>query len=207
MGRTRPRELVENLKLSTQAIMTESGVSAGEIKAIGISYQMHGLVCVDKDQHVLRPSIIWCDSRAVPYGQKAFETLGEEQCLSHLLNSPGTLPLLNWHGLRNMNPNFMHLQNNASGRLHCHEVERWNLHHCFRLVRRYVLGFQNKFCGRLPDEILRIDASLIADIKPTFSEQGRVNAAAAKELGLKEGTPINLSCRWSAQQCAFAERI
>ncbi len=84
-----PESWWENLKLSTQAIMTESGVSAAEIKAIGISYQMHGLVCVDKDQHVLRPSIIWCDSRAVPYGQKAFETLGEEQCLTHLLNSPG----------------------------------------------------------------------------------------------------------------------
>ena len=84
-----PESWWENLKLSTQAIMTESGVSAAEIKAIGISYQMHGLVCVDKNQHVLRPAIIWCDSRAVPYGQKAFETIGEERCLSHLLNSPG----------------------------------------------------------------------------------------------------------------------
>lgn len=71
-----PESWWENLKLSTQAIMTESGVSAAEIKAIGISYQMHGLVCVDKNQHVLRPAIIWCDSRAVPYGQKAFETIG-----------------------------------------------------------------------------------------------------------------------------------
>ncbi len=68
-----------NLKLATQAIMTESGVSAAEIKAIGISYQMHGLVCVDKDQQVLRPAIIWCDSRAVPCGQKAFETIGERK--------------------------------------------------------------------------------------------------------------------------------
>lgn len=56
---------------------------------LGISYQMHGLVCVDKDMNVLRPSIIWCDSRAVGYGQKAFETLGQEKCLGHLLNSPG----------------------------------------------------------------------------------------------------------------------
>ena len=60
-----------------------------DISAIGISYQMHGLVCVDKNQQVLRPSIIWCDSRAVPYGEQAFRELGEEQCLSHLLNSPG----------------------------------------------------------------------------------------------------------------------
>ena len=65
------------------------GVSPKDIKAIGISYQMHGLVCVDRDMNVLRPSIIWCDSRAVPYGEKAFQALGEEYCLGHLLNSPG----------------------------------------------------------------------------------------------------------------------
>ena len=84
-----PANWWENLKLSTQYIINESGVKPEEIAAIGISYQMHGLVCVDKDHNVLRPAIIWCDSRAVPYGQNAFQTLGEECCLSHLLNSPG----------------------------------------------------------------------------------------------------------------------
>ena len=64
------------LKQATQAILAESGIDSADIKAIGISYQMHGLVCVDKNQKALRPSIIWCDSRAVPYGQKAFEALG-----------------------------------------------------------------------------------------------------------------------------------
>src|ERR1700712_4306533 len=63
--------------------------NAKDIGAIGIAYQMHGLVLVDKDQKVLRPSIIWCDSRAVEIGEKPFETIGEEKCLSHLLNSPG----------------------------------------------------------------------------------------------------------------------
>jgi xylulokinase len=61
----------------------------GEIAAIGISYQMHGLVCVDKNQQVLRNSIIWCDSRAVAYGEKAFKKIGEKESLAHLLNSPG----------------------------------------------------------------------------------------------------------------------
>jgi xylulokinase len=59
-----------------------------DIQSIGIAYQMHGLVLVDKDQQVLRDSIIWCDSRAVEIGNKAFHTIGEEKCLSHLLNSP-----------------------------------------------------------------------------------------------------------------------
>lgn len=60
-----------------------------EIGAIGIAYQMHGLVVTDRDYMVLRPSIIWCDSRAVPYGEAANEALGADYCLQHLLNSPG----------------------------------------------------------------------------------------------------------------------
>ncbi|MFY7693357.1 MAG: FGGY family carbohydrate kinase, partial [Sediminibacterium sp.] len=60
-----------------------------DIQSIGIAYQMHGLVLVDKHQKVLRDSIIWCDSRAVEIGNKAFKNIGEEKCLSHLLNAPG----------------------------------------------------------------------------------------------------------------------
>src|SRR5687767_13655111 len=63
--------------------------SSRDIGAIGISYQMHGLVCVDKEQQPLRNSIIWCDSRAVETGNKAFKKIGKKKCLSHLLNSPG----------------------------------------------------------------------------------------------------------------------
>lgn len=60
-----------------------------DIGAIGIAYQMHGLVLVDQNQDVIRNSIIWCDSRAVETGNKAFEKIGAEKSLSHLLNSPG----------------------------------------------------------------------------------------------------------------------
>ena len=76
-------------KQSLQQVLHASGASGDDIAAIGISYQMHGLVCVDSQLQPLRPAIIWCDSRAVPYGERAFRDLGSEQCLSHLLNSPG----------------------------------------------------------------------------------------------------------------------
>ena len=85
-------------KQSLQKIMVDGHVSGEEIAAIGISYQMHGLVCVDKNLQALRPAIIWCDSRAVPYGEKAFHDLGSDRCLSHLLNSPGNLLRLSWLG-------------------------------------------------------------------------------------------------------------
>ena len=78
------------LRQATADVLAQAqAVNPKDIRAIGLSYQMHGLVCVDKDLNVLRPAIIWCDSRAVPYGQQAFEALGEAYCLPHLLNSPG----------------------------------------------------------------------------------------------------------------------
>jgi xylulokinase len=75
-----------------QAILKANATGSYDPKnigAIGISYQMHGLVVVDKNAQLLRPSIIWCDSRATPYGEKAYKALGESFCQSHYLNSPG----------------------------------------------------------------------------------------------------------------------
>ena len=84
-----PQMWWDNAKLALQKIMAETGAKGEDIKAIGISYQMHGLVVVDKELKPLRDAIIWCDSRAVPYGERAFNDLGNDYCLQHLLNSPG----------------------------------------------------------------------------------------------------------------------
>ncbi|WP_300697485.1 xylulokinase [uncultured Bacteroides sp.] len=187
-----PESWWENLKLATQAIMAESGVNAGEIKAIGISYQMHGLVCVDKDQNVLRPSIIWCDSRAVSYGQRAFETLGEERCLSHLLNSPGNFTASKLAWVKENEPELYeriykimlpgdYIAMKLSGEI-CTTVSG--------LSEGMFWDFKNNRVADFLMDYYGFDNSLIADIKPTFAEQGRVSVAAAKELGLKEGTPI-----------------
>lgn len=86
------------IQQASKFVLKKANVKTGELKGIGIAYQMHGLVLVDKDQNVLRPSIIWCDSRAVGIGDKAFKDLGEEYCLPRLLNSPGnfTASKLRW---------------------------------------------------------------------------------------------------------------
>jgi xylulokinase len=84
-----PEEWWQNVQQAIIKANSQKKYDPADIKAIGISYQMHGLVLVDKDQKVLRNSIIWCDSRAVEIGNKAFDTIGHEKCLSHLLNSPG----------------------------------------------------------------------------------------------------------------------
>lgn len=93
-----PNSWWEYVCKATKRVIREAKVSAKEISGIGISYQMHGLVVVDKAGVPLRDSIIWCDSRAVDIGNKAFEDLGEEKCASNLLNSPGnfTASKLKW---------------------------------------------------------------------------------------------------------------
>jgi xylulokinase len=88
----------QNACAAVTKVISENQIDAREIKAIGITYQMHGLVVVDKSKKPLRDSIIWCDSRAVDIGNKAFKDLGRDYCLSHLLNSPGnfTASKLRW---------------------------------------------------------------------------------------------------------------
>ncbi len=88
----------ENVKAATAKMLSQARIDLADIQAIGITYQMHGLVCVDKDLEVIRPSIIWCDSRAVKIGEKATEELGSKHCLANLLNYPGnfTASKLKW---------------------------------------------------------------------------------------------------------------
>ena len=188
-----PQMWWDNAKLSLKKIMVDADVKGEEIKAVGISYQMHGLVCVDKDQNVVRPAIIWCDSRAVPYGERALAGLGEKFCLEHMLNSPGnfTAAKLAW------------VKEN--------EPENYARIHKFMLPGDYIAmklsGVINTTVSGLSEGILwnfkeqkvasellkyyGIDESLVSDQVPTFSVQSEVSAEAAAETGLKEGTPIS----------------
>lgn len=181
-----------NLKLATQDVMDASSIRKEDIAAIGISYQMHGLVCVDKNQQVLRPAIIWCDSRAVPYGEKAFHSLGEERCLSHLLNSPGNFTASKLAWVKENEPEIYaridkimlpgdYIAMKLTGEV-CTTVSG--------LSEGMFWDFKNNEVAKFLMEYYGFDSSLIAAIKPTFSEQGRVTTFAAAELGLKEGIPV-----------------
>ena len=98
-----PQMWWDNAKLALKKIMAECGAKGEDILAIGISYQMHGLVCVDKNQQVLRPSIIWCDSRAVPYGEKAFVSWAKTSVCATCSTLQVTLLPQNWRGSRKTN--------------------------------------------------------------------------------------------------------
>ena len=188
-----PQMWWDNAKLSLKKVMADAGVKGEDIKAIGISYQMHGLVCVDKDMNVLRPSIIWCDSRAVPYGEKAFGEIGAEKCLSHLLNSPGNFTAAKLAWVKDNEPDIFakiykimlpgdYIAMKLSGTINTT---------ISGLSEGMFWDFKDKDTAGFLLDYFGFDKNLIADIVPTFSVQGEVSPAAAAELGLKEGTPIS----------------
>jgi xylulokinase len=182
----------QNLKLATKEILVATGAKGAEIKAIGISYQMHGLVCVDKDQKVLRPSIIWCDSRAVPYGEKAFREIGGQHCLEHLLNSPGNFTASKLKWVKENEPALFDkiykimLPGDFIAMKLTGEINST----ISGLSEGMFWDFKQ---GKIADFLLNqygFNKDLIPDLVPTFSLQGKVNTAAANELGLSAGTPI-----------------
>ncbi|MEI7830810.1 MAG: FGGY family carbohydrate kinase [Prolixibacteraceae bacterium] len=183
----------ENLKLAIQDVLGTSKIDPKAINSIGISYQMHGLVVVDKYKKVLRPSIIWCDSRAAEYGNKAFKDLGEQNCLASLLNSPGNFTASKLKWVKENEPELYDridkimlpgdyiamklsgdIKTTASG---LSEGIFWNFKE--NKVAESVMNYYG------------FDRSFIPQIVPTFSIQSVVNAEAAAELGLAEGTIIS----------------
>ena len=187
-----PESWWQYAKKALQKIMADASVNGEEIAAIGISYQMHGLVCVGNDLTPLRPAIIWCDSRAVPFGDRAFREIGSEKCLSHLLNSPGNFTAAKLAWVKENEPEV------------CKNIYKVMLPGDYLALRlsgipnTTVSGlsegmfwdFKNNEVSQFLLDYYGFDRSLIADIVPTFSEQCAVSEQAAKELGLKAGTPI-----------------
>ncbi|PJJ66506.1 xylulokinase [Chryseobacterium geocarposphaerae] len=182
-----------NLKLAHEAVMHESEIHPEDIKGIGITWQMHGLILVDKDQNLLRPSIIWCDSRAVPYGEKAFKEIGEEKCLSHLLNSPGNFTASKLAWVKDNEPEIFekidkimlpgdYIAMRLSGEIGM-TIEG--------LSEGIFWDFKNNCISEDVINYYGIPKSFFPEIVPTFGIQATVSAVAAEELGLKEGTPIS----------------
>jgi xylulokinase len=188
-----PEQWWLNLKLALADVLKESRVNPENIQSIGISYQMHGLVMVDKNHEVIRPSIIWCDSRAATIGDKAFEEIGGQRCLSNLLNSPGNFTASKLKWVKDNEPELYNrvykimlpgdyiamklsgeIQTTVSG-----------------LSEGIMWDFKENSIADLLFANYGFPKDIIPEIVPTFAVQSQVSASVAKELGLSTQTTIS----------------
>lgn len=187
-----PQMWWDNAKLALRKIMHQAGAKGEDIAAIGISYQMHGLVCVDKNQKVLRPSIIWCDSRAVAYGERAFNELGKERCLTHLLNSPGNFTAAKLAWVKENEPELFRQIDKVMlpGDYIAMKLTGEAQTTISGLSEGMMWDFKTKRPAKFLLDYFGFEDSLLAEVVPTFGIQSVVSEEAAQELGLKTGTPI-----------------
>ncbi|MGA2477470.1 MAG: FGGY family carbohydrate kinase [Spirochaetia bacterium] len=182
----------ENVVAAAAELKAAAPKAFEKVLAIGISYQMHGLVLVDKSGTVLRPSIIWCDSRAVQIGEKAFHGLGETACLSRLLNSPGNFTASKLAWVKENEPDIF--SRSAMMML----PGDWVAYRMTGEMRTTLSGLSEGILwdftkGDVADMVLDwygIPRTLLPKASPAFSAQGGLNASAAAALGLKKGVPV-----------------
>ncbi len=187
-----PNTWWEHVKKATAKLKSKTTFDSADVEAIGISYQMHGLTLVDKNFQVLRPAIIWCDSRAVEIGNKALKDIGEEKCLSHLLNSPGNFTASKLKWVKDNEPEIfskihkMMLPGDYVAMKMTGEIKTTPS----GLSEGIMWDFKEQKLAKMVLDNYGIPENLVADIVPTFSDQGRLTKEAADELGLKAGTVV-----------------
>lgn len=182
-----------NLKSPVTSCINKIGAGKRAIGAIGISYQMHGLVAVDRNKKVLRPSIIWCDSRAVDYGENAFKILGKDYCLGHLLNSPGNFTASKLAWVKENEPDLFS---------RIHKIMLPGDYIAMRLTGEIQTSFTGLSEGifwdfsdnGVSEEIMKyfgFDINILPEAGSSFSVQGKLVKSVATELGLHEGIPVS----------------
>ncbi len=187
-----PGQWWEHVQLAILKLHAQRKYNPGEIAAIGIAYQMHGLVVVDKDLQVLRNSIIWCDSRAVEIGDKAFEEIGKEKCLLHLLNSPGNFTASKLAWVKENEPEVYE---------RIHKIMLPGDFIAMKLTGEITTSVsalsEGVFWDFKENELSKdvfgyygVSTGFIPEIKEVFAEHGRITASAASVLSLKEGIPV-----------------
>jgi xylulokinase len=183
----------EHVVKATQDINAQGQFDAGDIEAIGISYQMHGLVVVDENKQVLRPSIIWCDSRAVAIGEQAACDIGPDKCLKKLFNLPGNFTASKLRWVKENEPELygkihkMMLPGDFIAMKMTGEIKTTPS----GLSEGIMWDFEGEGLADFVLDNYGIVGELIPETVPTFSVQGELTGAAADELGLRAGTKIS----------------
>jgi xylulokinase len=182
----------EHMQKACAGIAKTNKQALSETAAIGISYQMHGLVLIDEERKVLRPAILWCDSRAVEVGAHAFEELGGEKCLTHLLNSPGNFTASKLRWVFENEPDVFDKTYKAllPGDFIALRLTGEVGTTVPGLSEGVLWDFKKASVAKFLLEHYALSPKLLPSIVPTFGAQGKLQAEAAAALGLKIGTPV-----------------
>ncbi len=157
-----------------------------DIKYIGIAYQMHGLVLLNKQGESLRNAIIWCDSRAVEIGQHALLTLKEEKFLKHHLNSPGNFTASKLKWVKEYEPNifekahYLMLPGDFVSYRFTGEANTT----ISALSEGIFWNFREKNISNTLLNHYGFDRNLIPDVHSVFEDHGKILPTVAHELGL-----------------------
>lgn len=164
-----------------------------DIKAIGIAYQMHGLVVVDRDQNVLRDSIIWCDSRAVALGNEAFNAIGQKECLQHLLNSPGNFTASKLAWVKNNEPGIYSRIDKIMlpGDFIAMKLTGEITSSISSLSEGIFWDFKKDEISTEVMDYYGLSSHLIPEVRPLFSQHGYLKSGIARLLGLSAGIPVS----------------
>ena len=182
----------ENVQQAILKANATKKYNPADIKAIGIAYQMHGLVCVDKQQRVLRDSIIWCDSRAVEIGNRAFDTIGHERSLKHLLNSPGNFTAAKLAWVKENEPATFELIDKIMlpGDFIAMKLTGDITTSIAALSEGVFWDFKEQELSKDVFNYFGFDQSIIPEIKEVFTTHGNISAAVANQLSLQPGIPV-----------------
>ena len=183
----------ENLKLALAEVLSTANIDKESIESIGISYQMHGLVMVDKNQKVLRPSIIWCDSRAAVYGDKAFDEIGGQRCLTNLLNSPGNFTASKLKWVKENEPaTFAKVDKiMLPGDYIAMKLTGEAQTTVSGLSEGIMWNFKENDLATMLFDNYGFSSDIIPEIVPTFATSGQLSAKTAAELGLSTKTKVS----------------
>lgn len=182
----------ENVQQAILKAHATQKYNSKDIIAIGIAYQMHGLVCVDKNQQVLRNSIIWCDSRAVEIGNKAFDAIGHEKSLQHLLNSPGNFTAAKLAWVKENEPEkYAQIDKiMLPGDFIAMKLTGEITTSVSALSEGIFWDFKEQELSKDVFDYFGFDTSLIPEVKDVFTAHGTIHASISAQLSLKEGIPV-----------------
>ena len=182
----------EHTQHAIQLCNKTAAYNPADIAAIGIAYQMHGLVLVDKEQNVLRNSIIWCDSRAVEIGDKAFDVIGQEQCLSHLLNSPGNFTASKLAWVKDNEPEVYSKIDKAMlpGDFIAMRLTGEVTTSISALSEGVFFDFKTNSLSKDIINYYGFDEALFPEVREVFSTHGNLQASIAQKLNFKPGIPV-----------------